>query len=515
MLFSTEGISKAYPGVQALDRVDLSVAAREVVGLVGENGAGKSTLLNIVSGVQRPDAGAMSLKGAPYAPADYRDANQAGVFRVFQETAVIPNLRVYENVFLAAEQQFRRFGVLLDRRKMLGRSRDMLADLGLDLDVSRPAGEYGVGLRQAVEIGRAVLLADLFDIEDPLILFDEPTTALDQDQHEHFLGLVDRLRARASILFVSHHLPDIVAVCDRLYVLKDGAVVQQLAADEADEARLHALMVGRERAPNYYHQDRQRAAQAGGPAALRVDGLTSDGAFEDVSLMVRAGEVLGVGGLLGSGKASLGHAISGSLPTDVGTVQIGDDPPARPSLRAHIRAGLVLVPGDRQQDGVVGDASILFNFEMASVEDRFGNPLGVINHRRARGAARDWVNRLQIATRSVAKPIGSLSGGNQQKVVLAKWLSRNPRAVILDNPTQGVDTGAREAIYEIVRSMAESGVGVLLITDDLPELIGLSDRIVVMAHGRVQAEVSASVGEKPTEEEIVTLMSADRTAVSA
>lgn len=504
MAIAARAVVKRYPGVVALDGVTVELRDGEVLGVVGENGAGKSTLLDVLSGVVTPDAGAVELHGAPVALGSHRDANARGVFRVFQEQALIPNLRVDESLLLGHEDRLRR-GPLLARRGMQRRAQALLDELGVPVDARARVETLDLGHRQAVEIARALLLAELLGIARPVVLFDEATAALDRGQVDAFLGWVRALRGRASVVLVSHFLPEVLATADRIVVLKDGAVVTQAPAGELDEPRLHALMVGRERAANHHREELQQPA--GEEPLLRVRDLAlPGGSVGGVSLDVHAGEIVGVGGLLGSGKSDLVRAIAGALPGATGTVQLADGPPARPRLRRLLDAGLGFVPAERGSEGLLLDASLLANLQLPSLQDRFA-PRGWWRRGRARAATRAWIERLGIAAPGPGTPAGALSGGGQQKLVLAKWLERSPRVLLLDSPTRGVDTGAREAIYTLLREQSQAGRAVLLATDDLNELIGLSHRVVVMVRGRVAAVVEAPAGAKPSEQRLVTLMS--------
>jgi len=500
------GLSKLYPGVKALDDLTLGVRQGEILGLVGENGAGKSTLLNILSGVEQPESGVIEVAGAEHRFANYKSANSAGIFRVFQEDATIPGLRVYESLFLSHESSFSGWKPGLGRRKMAERAREAVRDFGLDIDVRRPIGEFDVGVRQSLEIVRAIALSRLLETERPILLLDEPTTALDSVQDERFLGLIENLRGKATVIFVSHRLPEVLAACDRVSVLKDGALVTTRPGPELDEATLHQLMVGRERVANYYREDDQTGGDGESDPVLRATGLTISGQLAPTDIEVHRGEVLGIGGLQGSGRSLLGQAIAGIVPVDGGTVSIDGSPDTTPEFRALIGRGLAWVPGDRHRDGMIADASVISNFQLASLHDRFSRG-GLWRKSAAKAAADEWISRFEIRPPRRDARIGSLSGGNQQKVVLAKWLCRDPRIVILENPTQGVDTGARESIYEVIRGLTADGVGVVLITDDLTELIGLSDRIAVMVGGRLSDSFQAPPGAKPDEKEVVALMS--------
>ncbi len=510
---AVEGVSKSFPGVQALDGLALGIDHGVVLGLVGENGAGKSTLLNILSGVLRPDAGTIVGDGESLSLRDYKDANAAGIFRVFQQQATIPGLRVYESLFLSHESHFR--GPLgLDRGAMAERSEEAVAGFGLEIDVRRPLGEMPLGVRQSLEIVRALALAELLGAERPVLLLDEPTTALDSTQDARLLDLIAGMRGKAAVVFVSHRLPEVLRACDRIAVLKDGKLVRSEAAAELDESKLHELMVGRGRAVNYYREAEQVSPAADLAPVLRVDGIEVAGRLASTGFEVRPGEVVGIGGLEGSGRSLLGKAIAGIEPVDAGTVALADEDPRTPDFHRLIDRGLAWIPGDRHSDGMIAGASVLANFQLASLHDRFSRG-GIWRRGAARREADLWIEKLDVRPPSRDVSIGSLSGGNQQKVVLAKWLCREPRVVIFENPTQGVDTGARESLYEVIRGLSADGVGVVLITDDLTELIGLSDRILVLVGGAVVADVPAHPERKPAEKEVIALMSQNRIEVPA
>jgi ribose transport system ATP-binding protein len=505
-LLQVQVLSKAYSGVEALTGVSLEVRDHEIVGLVGENGAGKSTLLNVLSGVITPDEGEIIFKGSTLRLQNYHQANTIGIFRVFQEQALVPNLTVYENLFLSHEEHFTGISRVLNRRAMMRQARGMLTDIGLDdVDVTLPIRVLDFGQRQAVEIARAALLSSLLEIETPLVLLDEPTTALDQREGEIFLKLLRRLKARASVVFVSHRLQEVLETCDRLYVLKDGHLVASVDPSEVDEGRLHELMVGRARTINYYHEHRQRSPNTKLPR-LRAERLSLQSAYTNISFELHEGEVLGIGGVHGSGKEELGQSIAGILVPDMGTIEIDGKRARRPEFVRLISQGLAYIPAERQREGLIVDHSILSNVQMASLQDLFTTRMGIWRAARARETTRKYVRDLKIQARSIFGTCNGLSGGNQQKVLLAKWLCRDPRVLILDNPTRGVDTGARETIYELIRSLCEHGASVILITDDLPELIGLSNRILIMVNGRVSEVLPAAADRKPSEQDVVTRM---------
>ncbi|HEY7143665.1 MAG TPA: sugar ABC transporter ATP-binding protein [Streptosporangiaceae bacterium] len=504
---SLRGISKAFGGQLALRGVGLDVADGEVVGLIGENGAGKSTLLNIACGVLSPDSGQILLDGRPVTPHSYKDANRLGIFRIFQDPALIDELRVYENVFFGWEQLFRTRTGMLGRPALIRACAAALADAGLPgIDVRRPLRELTRGERQRLDIARVIALAERLEIARPVVLFDEPTTALDHEHANEFLDLLGQLLGRASVVFVSHRLPEILRTCSRVVVLKDGLNAGERAAASADEDELHQLMVGRLRTSNYYRQGDQQERKDAGPARIRLRGVCVDGAVAGISLAVSAGEIVGLAGTDGSGKRELGEAISGARPVSSGQVLV-DGTPLRPGIGAAVAEGIAYVPPDRLDSGLIAGASVVSNVQLVSLADRFATRIGGVWRRAAARAAVSRVSgEFGIVSAGIDAGVATLSGGNQQKVLLAKWLVREPRVVVLDNPTQGVDTGAREGIYRLIRDLADRGTAVILISDDLPELIGLSNRIAVVTLGRVVAEIPAPARAKPGEHEVVRWM---------
>ena len=499
-LLHVEGVSKSFGPIPVLHDVTLAIPPRSIVGLVGENGAGKSTLFNIVTGVVRADAGTMRLKGEAYRPQSYAQAFETGVSRVFQEQALIPNVPVYANLLLSQEGRFTRFGQWLDKRAMVAVAEAIVADAGLDVDVRRPTGSYDFSKRQAIEIARACLAPrHVMNIADPVVLLDEPTSALDREDETAFFDLLRRLKANASFVFVSHRLTEIRALCDLVYVMRDGRVSAPLTPAEADEKTVHGLMVGRNRADDYYHMGRQQDV-GGRPSVFAVRGLSGAG-FSDISLDVRPGEVVGLGGLLDSGKSAFGRVAAGVEPPRAGTVALDGGAPEQPRISRLIPRGLGYVPAERLVEGIVPGLSLAINLTLPSA-DLFSR-FGLWRRGRERRAAERAVKDMGVRSGSPAVAMRNLSGGNQQKVVLARWLQRSLKVLVLDNPTRGVDAGAKEEIYRHIRALCEGGVGIVLITDELTELIGLSNRILILQRGRVVAEMAAPIGAKPTEQDLL------------
>ncbi len=495
------GLTKQFLGVKALDDVSMRVDRQEVVGLVGENGAGKSTILNALSGTIESWTGEIRLHGKSIRPRNYHQAVLMGITRVFQEQALIPTLSVYENMFLSHEDRFQTAGLFLNRRRMADWAHREMTDWGLEVDVTRLVSDYDFGTRQAIAIAKAFGLARVLGTGPPLILLDEPTAALTQQEIKTFFARLSQLKRRASTIFVSHRLSEVWAACDRIYVLKDGQMVGEILPEKIDEGHLHELMVGRKRDRDYYKEDEQREPES--EPLLQVKGFSRQGAFHDVSLEVHSGEIVGIGGVLGSGKTELGQAIAGIVNTDEGELVVADKTISRASFQKMIAKGVGYVPQERHEEGIILYLSLAFNLTLCSVEYFSTRLAGFLNLRKEAKMVHALVKLLAIKSPSVSTLVSRLSGGNQQKVVLAKWLARQPRILILDSPTRGVDAGAKEEIYALLRNLAGQGMAIILITDELLELIGMSNRILVMKDGKVTHEVAAPPVLKPSEQELV------------
>jgi ribose transport system ATP-binding protein len=505
-VLEVRGLTKSFGGSTVLHSVDLAVGRNQIVGIVGENGAGKSTLFNIISGVLPADSGGVFLNGREIRLRNYREAMLQGISRVFQEQALVPNIPVYENILLSHEDRFDRWGGLVNRRRMIEIASRIVKAVGLDIDVRRPTGDYDFSIRQAIEIARACLVPqEVLGISFPIVLLDEPTSTLQRTEEEAFFQLIRRVREHGSLLFVSHRLTEVLAVSDVVYVLKDGRLVASVDPKQTSEHTLHGLMVGRARDADYYHESEQNPLDDS-RIVYSIRNLTRTDAYDDVSLDLHAGEVLGIGGLLESGKSHFGKGAAGVTPPDSGTVALAGASAVAPSIRRLARMGLGYVPAERQAEGMIVPFSIAWNVSLASGEDIFSNALGIWRNRLEIESAQHWIEELRIRADGPQASCSVLSGGNQQKVVLAKWLCREPRVLILDNPTRGVDAGAKEEIYRLIRQLTGRGVGIILITDELMELIGLSHRIAVMQNGRLSAILDAPPQAKPTERRLIGLM---------
>jgi L-arabinose transport system ATP-binding protein len=491
-----ESLSKRFAGVQALQDVHIDVRAGEVLALMGENGAGKSTLLKILSGDYQPDSGRLLLDGEPVLFGAPAEARKSGVRVIYQEPEIVPHVSVAENVYTGALP--RRRGRLLDRKALDARVRADLERYGF-AHVLRPdtlGSRLSAAQRQLVEILRA-LTSDV-----RVIAFDEPTSSLSEHEVDALFALIRRLRDDGkAIIYVSHRMKEIFRVADRVAVLRDGRLVGQRSVAETSEDELVRMMVGRDLSAMFR---REHTGAASGHAVLSLQHLTTDD-VTDVSFDVHAGEVLGLTGLVGAGRSELVRAVVGDLPIRSGHVIVDGEPVRLRSPRDAVRAGIGLAPEERKADALILTRTVRDNASLA-VLDRLSR-FRFVRRAREREVVRRYVQQLRVRTPSIEEEVRRLSGGNQQKVVLARWLARRPKVLILDEPTRGIDVGAKAEIYSLIDQLASDGVAVLVISSELPEILGLADRIIVMQHGRLTGELSRN---EATEERILALAMADQ-----
>ncbi len=469
--FALDEVTVDYPGVRALDRVSFAAEAGEVHALLGENGAGKSTLLKVLAGIQSPTSGTLNIGGQRASFRSPADALAAGVAVIHQELHLAPELSVGENLLMG---QLPARGGFLARAAMLERARAILAELGEPIDPRARVGALPIGQRQMVEIGKALLR------DARVIAFDEPTSSLSSRETVALKRIVGELRARGvAVIYVTHRMEEVYALADTATVLRDGAVVARYAElKDIDPDRLIEAMVGRRVEDVYSHR-----ARTAGEMLFEADALTGPGLSAPVKFGVRAGEILGLFGLVGAGRTELARLIAGAERATGGTMRLGDKPYAPMSPRAAIRAGVALAPEDRKGQAIFPLASVSDNINISA---RRRSARGVIIARaRETATARTFIDRLRIRTPGPGTPIGRLSGGNQQKAVLARWLAEEVDLLIVDEPTRGIDVGARAEIYAILYGLAQQGKAIIMISSDLPEVMGVSDRIGIMREGRL------------------------------
>ncbi len=481
-LIVMDGVTKTYAGIRALDDVGFAVRAGEAVALAGENGSGKSTLIKVLAGVEEPDAASITVAGESFDRLTPRQSAAAGIMVIFQDFSLFPNLTVAENIGFAAELHAGRR--LVDRARVRALAERMLARVGVDMPLDARVETLSVAHKQLVAICRA-LASDA-----RLIIMDEPTTALTEREVRVLLDIIRRLKGEGvAVVFVSHKLAEVLEVCERVVVLRNGRKVAEGPAAEFDTASLTRHMTGRDVA-----ETPPPPLDANAPRLLEVRGLTKAGVFDDISFDLHAGEVLGISGLLGSGRTGLAKALFGLAAPDSGTVALDGRPVPLGDPIAVAAAGIGYVPEDRLTEGLFLTQSIARNVAIGRLDAHAAGPL--LDLRGLWDEARDWLKRLAVKAADPTAPVRSLSGGNQQRVVLARWLARGPRVLVLNGPTVGVDVGSKAEIHGIVRDLAARGLGVLVISDDLPELLGSCHRILVMREGRITDDLAGgSVSE--------------------
>jgi rhamnose transport system ATP-binding protein len=475
--------TKSYGAVQASRGVSIALRSGEVRALAGENGAGKSTIVRMLAGVQRPDSGSVLVDGETVDFGGPADARDKGVAVIYQEPTLFPDLSVAENVMMGRHPlgSLRR----IDRRVLHTTVKELLDRLGVALDPEQPVRGLSIADQQIVEIAKALS----FDAR--VLIMDEPTAALSGHEVERLFGVVRTLRERgAAVLFISHRLDEIFTICDTVTVLRDGEVTHDGPTAELDTDALVRLMVGRELNQLFPKQDAEIGA-----TVLRVERLTREGVFLDVSFEVRRGEIVALAGLVGAGRSEVARAIFGIDTPDAGTVEVEGRRLKRGSPTAAMRAGIGLVPEDRRQQGLVMELSIERNVGLTRL-NVLRNSLGIIGSGSEGKLASDWATKLQLKYHRLSDPVGFLSGGNQQKVVLAKWLATDPKVLIIDEPTRGIDVGTKAEVHRLMSELAGEGLAVLMISSELPEVLGMADRVLVMHEGRIARELSRAEADE-------------------
>jgi monosaccharide-transporting ATPase len=471
-LLTATAITKAFPGIVALDAVDFTLAPGEVHALMGENGAGKSTLIKVLTGALVPDTGTMTLAGQPYAPRNTAAAQASGVWAVHQELALAPNLTVAENLFLGHEPL--KYG-LIRRREMHRAAAEALAALDIHIDVARPLSAYPVAIRQLVAIARAART------QARILVLDEPTASLDAAEVEKLFALVRRLAAQSTaVVFITHFLDQVYALSDRITVLRNGKLIGTRNTAALPKRELVAMMLGRplEEA----RETRTATDRAAGPVVARFIGIGRRDGVAHFDLGLRAGETVGAAGLLGSGRSETAMMFFGVTPTETGTIEVDGKPARIASPRDAIRLGFAFSAEERKTDGIVAELSVRENIVLA-LQARAGW-LRKLPRAKQDEIADKYIEALGIRTPDAEKPIGQLSGGNQQKALLARWLATDPRLLILDEPTRGIDVGAHAEIVKLIESLRDQGMALYVISSEIEELAAYSDRVTVMRDRR-------------------------------
>jgi len=469
-------ITKHFGGVTALADVGLSIRPGECHALMGENGAGKSTLGKVLAGIHRPDAGQILIDGRAVSFHSPADAAGAGIGMVHQELAFCPDLSVAENLCMGRYPHFLGF---LNRRAMHDRARRQLAQIGVELDVRQEMRWLSTAQEQLVQIASAVSTGAR------ILIFDEPTSSLSEAEAQRLFDLIQNLRRRGvTMIYVSHRMPEVLRLCDRISVLRDGRYVGTLDRADATEQRIVEMMVGRQIDLSLRHN---QPVTEDLPPLLRVEELRSPGRFEGISFSIRPGEIVALAGLVGSGRSEVAQAIFGLDRRAAGRLLVGGTELRLGSTRASMQAGIGLVPEDRKRQGLVLNLGGRANFSLPLL-DRLSR-FGLMARGRERQLAQEHFARFRVKTPSLDAPVANLSGGNQQKVVLAKWLARGGRVLIVDEPTRGVDVGTKAAIHQIILDLARQGVAILLISSEMPEVLGLATRILVMRQGRLVGQI--------------------------
>ncbi|BBH19029.1 ribose import ATP-binding protein RbsA [Paenibacillus baekrokdamisoli] len=487
-LLQMSNVSKTYPGVKALDDVQIAIKPGEVHALIGENGAGKSTLMKILVGVESADEGVeIFFAGEKVHFSKPIDATLKGISIIYQDLSLFPNLSVAENICIGRESAGKGYyRVQWKQMKLLAEK--TLAELGLKMDVSLPLGKLSIAKQQLVAIARSLVF------DSKLIVMDEPTSSLSSGEVEQLYKIIEDLRMKGiSIIYISHKLKELFTVADRFTVLRDGKFVGSYDKNDMNEDKLISLMVGRK--VEVFNREENK----GGEEVLRVEGLSKRGNFKDISFSLRAGEIIGITGLVGAGRTELAHALFGLNKPDHGHIYISGKKVDIKSSSDAVKHKMAYIPESRQTQGLFLRQSIIDNISV-TVFDQMLNKFGFIERAKEKQLAAEYIQILDIRPPLAEMNAGQLSGGNQQKIVIAKWLSTNPKILIIDEPTNGIDIGAKTEIHKLLRRLTNKGIGIIVISSELPEVLAVSDRILVMKQGRISGEIA---GAEATQEKIM------------
>lgn len=485
-MLKMEGVSKIFPGVKALDNVHITAYGGEVTALMGENGAGKSTLMKILSGVYQKDEGKIFIDGQEAKIKGIKSAEEYGVTIIHQEMSVINNLTVAQNIFLGNEK-FNKATGRINKKLLVERSKLFLEQIGCNIDPNRLVSSINVGEKQMVEIAKALTK------NARVIIMDEPTTALTEVETKSLFKVIDNLKKKGiAIIYISHRMEEIFEICDRVEVLRDGKYAGNALIKDIDNDKLISMMVGRTIEDQFPYRETKK-----GSKILEVLNVTSRAGVNDASFSVKEGEILGVAGLMGSGRTELAKAIFGEYKRDKGTVKLKGKEINIKSVQEAIDYGICYLSEDRKKEGCVLGLSVADNMVLSNLK-KYENSFKSINMKKANDDVDYYIKKINIKTPNRNQLIKNLSGGNQQKVILAKWLMLSPEVLIIDEPTRGIDVGAKKEIYELLNDLKASGKAIIMISSDLPEVLGISDRIMVMSEGKISGELSREEASQET-----------------
>lgn len=488
MKIEMKGINKAFGSNQVLHDAGFVLEDGEVLALMGENGAGKSTLMKILTGVYKKDAGTITIDGKEVNFKNPQEAEKAGIVFIYQELNVLYDLTVEENLFMGKE--ITKFFGICDKKAMRAKAQEVMEKMGVNIPVDAVMSDLSVGQQQMVEICKALM------VDAKVLIMDEPTAALTERETESLFKVMKSLREKdVSIVYISHRMEEIFELCDRITILRDGSYIGTEKISEIDMDGVVRMMIGREIGERFPKRDVKI-----GDVVLRVEGLTREGIFHDVSFDVRAGEVLGVAGLMGAGRTEIMRAIFGCIPKDQGNIYIEGQKVRIKNPEQAIKAGIGFITEDRKTEGLLLEKSISDNIEIANLKTI--SQKGVLSRKKEKDLVKKEIEEFHIKCFGPWHECNNLSGGNQQKVVLAKWIATNPKILILDEPTRGVDIGAKKEIYNVINQMAALGVAVVMVSSELPEVLGMSDRIMVVREGEVRGVLD---GKAADQEKIMTL----------
>jgi inositol transport system ATP-binding protein len=495
-LLRMTGISKSFPGVHALQDVSLDVYPAECLALMGENGAGKSTLMKVLSGVYTPEAGSIEIQGSPVSLTSPHQAQNLGISIIYQEFNLFPNMPIEENVFIGREPGNAGF---LDRKTLRHNTQNLLDRLGVNLDPRALVGDLSVAQQQMVEIAKAL------SYNARIVIMDEPTSALTDTEVTALFNIIRSLKQEnLGVIFISHRIEEVVEIGDRINVLRDGQNAGEILTNDATPARIVQMMVGRPMSDLFQKETSESVGkpvlEVKGLSRARAKGDTSSTSISDISFTVRSGEIVGLAGLMGSGRTELARSIFGADRIDSGTIIVDGTVANLKHPLDAIELGIGLVPEDRKQQALVLDLPVRENISLANLDAITRG--GFVRRATERSITQRVVDALQIRTPSMEQKVVNLSGGNQQKVVLAKWLALNPKLLIVDEPTRGIDVGAKAEVHLLLSKLAQQGVAILMISSELPEILGMSDRILVMREGRISGELDRAAA---TQEAIMSL----------